>query len=145
MKLRILSIVGAVLMVVTIVTLLFLQSLLANSAVTIALQIAGIVLMVWARMTFGLRSFHLAANPTDGGLVTTGPYRFIRHPVYVAVLLFITGAVIANLSVPSIMLGIVMLVGVALRIYSEEKLLAVNYPDFMGYVAKSKRVIPFIF
>jgi protein-S-isoprenylcysteine O-methyltransferase Ste14 len=34
-----------------------------------------------ARVTFGGRSFHVGANPTEGGLVTKGPYRFVRHPI----------------------------------------------------------------
>jgi protein-S-isoprenylcysteine O-methyltransferase Ste14 len=42
-----------------------------------------------ARVTFGRRSFHAAANPTAGGLVTTGPYRLIRHPIYTAACLFV--------------------------------------------------------
>ena len=45
-----------------------------------------------ARVTFGRRSFHAAANPTAGGLVTTGPYRIIRHPIYTAACLFGWGA-----------------------------------------------------
>ena len=45
--------------------------------------------MVAARITFGRRSFHAAANPTEGGLVTTGPYAYIRHPIYAAILYFV--------------------------------------------------------
>jgi len=45
--------------------------------------------MLWARLTFGGRSFHAGANPTAGGVVTTGPYRFVRHPIYAAILYFL--------------------------------------------------------
>ena len=38
----------------------------------ISAEVASIVLMVWARLTFGLRSLHAAANPSAGGLVTMG-------------------------------------------------------------------------
>jgi hypothetical protein len=40
-------------------------------------------------LTFGARSFHAGANPTDGGVVTAGPYRFFRHPIYAAILYFL--------------------------------------------------------
>ena len=50
-------------------------TLLSPRPAAIALQAIAAVLFVWARATFGLRSFHPAANPTEGGLVTTGPYR----------------------------------------------------------------------
>ena len=55
------------------------------------LQLLGLALMIWARLTFGLRSFRFAANPTQGGLVTKGPYRYIRNPIYAAAWLIITG------------------------------------------------------
>ena len=49
------------------------QSLFARGPAAIAVQILAVILMVWARQTFGLRSFHAAANPTAGNLVTMGP------------------------------------------------------------------------
>jgi protein-S-isoprenylcysteine O-methyltransferase Ste14 len=56
--------------------------------ITITIQVVAALLMVWARLTFGIRSFHGTANPTAGGLVTTGPYRYFRHPIYAAILYF---------------------------------------------------------
>ena len=144
MNLRIISIVGFVLMVVAVLALLALRSLLADLTVTIILQIISVVLMIWARMTFRRRSFHLAANPTEGGLVTSGPYRFIRHPIYASILLFMVAGVISHISLESIILSIVFMIGVVLRIYSEEKLVVLQYPEYTSYAAKTKRIIPFI-
>src|SRR6266516_2249539 len=73
-------------------------ALFSTSAIVIALQIAAVLLFLWARITFGRRSFHLAANPTEGGLVTTGPYRHIRHPIYTALCLFTGAGAAAHLS-----------------------------------------------
>jgi protein-S-isoprenylcysteine O-methyltransferase Ste14 len=144
MSLRIISIAGFVLMAAALITLLSLRSFFANSTTTISLQIAGVVLMVYARVTFGIRSFHLAANPTEGGLVTSGPYHFIRHPIYASVLLFVVAGVISHISAESIILLIVLMTGVTLRIYSEEKLVVLKYPEYSSYAAKTKRIIPFI-
>ena len=55
------------------ISLIMCKSVFANSPLAIAVQIEAALLMIWARLTFGMRSFHLAANPTAGGLVTTGP------------------------------------------------------------------------
>ena len=68
--------------------LLATQVVFSPSPLVLVLPLLGLGLMIWARVAFGRRSFHLAANPTDGGLVTTGPYRFIRHPIYTAVCVF---------------------------------------------------------
>jgi protein-S-isoprenylcysteine O-methyltransferase Ste14 len=61
--------------------------------------------VIWARVAFGRRSFHLAANPTEGGLVTTGPYRLIRHPIYTGVCLVAGAEVLAHLSWKAALLG----------------------------------------
>ena len=65
-------------MVLGLLALIVMRRLLSPSWVVIILQTLGTALMIWARVTFGRRSFHLAANPTEGGLVTTGPYPI--HP-----------------------------------------------------------------
>ena len=78
--------------------LLITRSVFSTSPFIIAPQIAAVALMIWARVTFGCRSFHFAANPTAGGLITTGPYRFIRHPIYTAICLFVAAGAGAHLS-----------------------------------------------
>src|SRR5438445_13851764 len=98
MILRILSLVGYLGMMGGVLALILLRSLFSPLPVVIALQIAGLLLFLWARITFGRRSFHLAANPTEGGLVTTGPYRRIRHPIYTALCLFTGAGTAAHLS-----------------------------------------------
>jgi len=108
-------------------------------------QVVAILLMIWARMTFGHRSFHAVANPTEGGLVTTGPYHYLRHPIYAAVLWFVMSGAAAHLSLESILLALVLVAGAALRIYAEERLVVQRYPEYVAYAARTPRVIPFLF
>src|SRR5262249_46982924 len=86
--LKALSLIGYAGIAAGIVGLLLRQSLFLSSALIISLQVAAVLLFLWARFTFGWRSYHVAANPTAGGLVTSGPYRYIRHPIYAAFCLF---------------------------------------------------------
>src|SRR2546422_11776308 len=65
--------------------LLAMHAVFSPSAWVIAIQVVALLLGVWARVTFGRRSYHVAANPTEGCLVTWGPYRYIRHPIYTAI------------------------------------------------------------
>ena len=125
--------------------LIYTRSLLSPSPVVIAVQLAAVALMVWARVTFGRRSFHAVASPTEGGLVTTGPYRHIRHPIYTAVCLFMVAAVAGNWSWYAAVLGGVVLAGAGVRIFCEEQLLVVRYPAYREYAAKTRRMIPFLF
>src|SRR5262245_36894731 len=93
MSLRKVAVVAASVLVVACVSRLLRRSLVAHRPVPIAVQVAAGALMLWARLTFRVRSFHAGADPTPGGLVTTGPYRFVRHPIYTAILLFVWAGV----------------------------------------------------
>jgi protein-S-isoprenylcysteine O-methyltransferase Ste14 len=132
-------------LVLAIVGLYYTHSLLGQGPVSIGLQVAAILLMIWARVTFGLRSFHFEANPTEGGLVTTGPYRYIRHPIYAAALLFVWTGVAVSLSPLSVTLGLVATAMLALRMALEERLVRRRYPEYDDYARRTKRVIPFLF
>src|SRR5579871_615395 len=98
---RALSTFAFLALVVCVWLLLFTHSLFGSGPLTIGVQVAAAGLMIWARLTFGRRSFHAAADPTAGGLVTTGPYRWLRHPIYAAVFWFIWAGVFAHPSVLS--------------------------------------------
>jgi protein-S-isoprenylcysteine O-methyltransferase Ste14 len=143
--LKLVSILGYLTMVVGLVALLLTHRVFSFSPFVIAPQIAGVALMIWARITFGRRSFHLAANPTKGGLVTTGPYHFIRHPIYTGVCLFVTAGAIAHLSWLTFFLCALVWGGSLLRIYCEERLILTSYPAYQLYAAKTPRMIPFVF
>lgn len=144
MDLKNVSVLGYVIVVVAGLFLVLRDSLFAVGVVGIAVQILAVFLMVWARVAFGGRSFHFAANPTEGGLITSGPYSFLRHPIYAAVLYFIWAGILSHLSVVDIALGIIVTAGLALRIYTEEKLVVRRYPEYLTYAARTKRVIPFV-
>lgn len=134
-----------VVLVLTIVGLVYTRSLLARGPVAIGLQVAAVLLMVWARIAFGIRSFHYAANPTEGGLVTAGPYRFLRHPIYAAILLFLWAGIATNLSPASVALGLVATAMLSLRMVFEESLVRQRYPEYADYARRTKRVVPFLF
>jgi protein-S-isoprenylcysteine O-methyltransferase Ste14 len=120
------------------------QSIFGTGPVTIALQIAAALLMLWARFTFGLRSFHGTANPTEGGLVTNGPYKYLRHPIYAAILYFFCGALAAHFSLINAALAVLAAGMLFTRMLAEEALLAQAYPNYVEYSKKTKRIIPFV-
>lgn len=142
--LRLQSVLAFALMVTGLVWLILRDELVARSPAAMAVQAAAVLLMIAARITFGRRSFHAAANPTAGGLVTSGPYRFWRHPIYAAVLYFVWSTALAHRSASAVTAALLVTIGAAVRMYAEETLLVKTYPDYAAYRARTARVIPFV-
>lgn len=138
----VLAFLGAV---VCLVWLAFQRALLGTGPVTIAIQAAACLLMIWARLTFGLRSFHAAANPTAGGLVTRGPYRFLRHPIYSAILYFVWAGIAAHPARATILVGLLASALLGVRMLAEEQLLLERYPEYAEYARRTPRILPFLF
>ncbi len=139
------SVIGLLMAVAALAALILQRSLFAVGVIAVTVQVLAALLMVWARLTFRLRSFHAAANPTEGGLVTSGPYRFLRHPIYAAVLYFTWAGVLTHPSVNSVAIGILASAGLAIRMVAEERLVTERYPEYAAYAASTKRIIPFVF
>jgi len=143
--LRTISVLSLLLMVGGLLGLIATDSLLSPAPAVIVPQVAAFALMVWARLTLGIRSFHVAADPTEGGLVTSGPYRFLRHPIYAAVCLFVFAGALAHLSMVALGMALLVLLGAVGRILCEERLLRQRYPEYAVYAAKTKRMVPLVF
>ena len=143
--LKVISILGLVVMIGALIGLYEIGVLFTAQPLAIASQLAAVASMVWARVTFGRRSFHAAANPTAGGLVTTGPYRIIRHPIYTAACLFGWGPILVHWSLVSVALGILLLLGVLMRMICEERLVKQKYPEYAEYAKVTKRMVPYLF
>jgi protein-S-isoprenylcysteine O-methyltransferase Ste14 len=144
MNLRSVSLAATAVLSVAVVSLLFRRSLFAHGPIGIGFQVLAAAVMLWARMTFGGRSFHAGANPTAGGLVTNGPYRFVRHPIYAAILLFVWVGIASQGSLLSVLTGIVATAATAVRIGAEERLVESSYPEYADYARRTKRLIPFV-
>ena len=140
-----LSMLGFLLAAAALLGLLYVHHLFATNPYLLAVQAAAVLLMIWARKTFGLRSFHAAASASKGGLVTTGPYRYWRHPIYASIIYFVwAGQVQAPGAVPLALAATVTL-GLFARMLIEERFLTQAYPEYPEYAKKAKRLIPFVY
>lgn len=132
-------------MVVAIAGLYYAGALFARRPALIAVQIAAFLLMIAARVTFGRRSFHADANPTAGGVVSTGPYGYVRHPIYAAVIYFVWAGALDHASWVDAALAGLLTVGAFIRMSIEERMLVERYPEYGAYKARVRRIMPFVY
>jgi isoprenylcysteine carboxyl methyltransferase (ICMT) family protein YpbQ len=100
------------------------------------ISLIGVGLSIWALLSLG-KSFDV--SPADRGLVKRGPYRLVRHPMYLGELISIFSLVILDLSVRNILLTLALLISMIARINWEEKIIG-GYSDYSNEVRG--RLIP---
>ena len=104
----------------------------------------GIALAVWARLHLGRNWGMPMSQRAEPELVTSGPYRFVRHPIYSGLLTAMLGTALVN----NLLGLIVVAVLVAYFYYSgivEERNLAATFPKaYPEYKSSTKMIIPFL-
>jgi protein-S-isoprenylcysteine O-methyltransferase Ste14 len=107
--------------------------------------LSGLSLAIWARVYLGRNWGMPMTQKQNAELVTTGPYQYIRHPIYSGILVAMLGAAIAS----SLFWLTIFAITAVYFIYSatvEEKLMMKLFPKvYPTYKRKTKMLVPFIF
>lgn len=112
---------------------------LALFATGIALQAAA----MWA-----LRGFYTVrlGMQTEHRLVTSGPYRLVRHPGYLSYILSMTGIGLALSSLLGLGLVVLVMPFLLWRIQREEEMLVAEFGEqYRTYMQQTKRLIPLVY
>ena len=103
------------------------------------LIILGTILSVYCIRRLG-KSFSIMATARE--LVTEGPYKIIRHPLYGAEVVTITGMVIGHWSPVAAVLGLVWLALQIRRVQHEERILRDSFPEYSDYARRVPMLLP---
>jgi protein-S-isoprenylcysteine O-methyltransferase Ste14 len=105
----------------------------------------GLLLAIWSRQALGGNWSSEVAFKQGHELVKTGPYRFVRHPIYTGLLLMCLGTGVEVGQLHS-WLGIPLLgVGFWIKLKQEETLLLLHFPnEYPAYRKQVKALVPFV-
>lgn len=117
---------------------------IAASGLAIATAISSVWLIMMALKTLG-KEWSLTARLVEGHkLATSGPYAYVRHPIYTGMLgmLLATGLAISHWAALLVALAI-FFIGTMIRVRSEEKLLREAFGEqFENYVQRVPAIVP---
>ncbi|WP_220100745.1 methyltransferase family protein [Chitinophaga oryzae] len=114
-------------------------------ATGVLLCIAGIGLCIWSRLLLGVNWSGGVAAKRDHELVTKGPYRVVRHPIYTGFLMALTGTSLVTGGGAAIVVTVVCALGLYLKITREETLLNELFPGaYAAYRQRTRKLIPFL-
>jgi protein-S-isoprenylcysteine O-methyltransferase Ste14 len=104
----------------------------------------GLALAVWARVHLGRNWGMPMSEKLEPELVTSGPYRLIRHPIYTGILLAMLGTSLAA----DVYWLVPFVVTAGYFVHSahvEERSLEASFPaDYANYRKRTKMLIPFL-
>jgi protein-S-isoprenylcysteine O-methyltransferase Ste14 len=103
--------------------------------------VAGVALRAWAIHELGRQYSHRVVRISEGGLISSGPYRVLRHPAYAGMLLANIGFAVYFSSPASIAALTLLVAAVLWRIRIEEGVLTES-PQYRAFANTRHRIVP---
>ncbi|MGA9529165.1 MAG: isoprenylcysteine carboxylmethyltransferase family protein [Terriglobales bacterium] len=97
--------------------------------VGVALTALGVALAIWARWNLGRNWSDKVVLKVDHELIRSGPYRYLRHPIYTGILLGVAGTVVTVGEVRGLLALILLAASYYVKATREEKILAANFGE----------------
>jgi protein-S-isoprenylcysteine O-methyltransferase Ste14 len=143
---RITSILLVTLQFVFILILLLGAPLRNIPALGYVFIILSILLVLWAVIAMQKSKLRILPEPSvHAVLITNGPYRFIRHPMYTAILLASIGLLVLQFTWIRLAIAIALAIVLLVKLFWEEQMLSRKFEMYEQYTKSTYRLIPFIF
>jgi protein-S-isoprenylcysteine O-methyltransferase Ste14 len=105
----------------------------------------GLAVAVWARRAIGPNWSILVTLKRGHELVTDGPYRYVRHPIYSAILAMFLASALAVGRLGAFVGFVLCFAGFWIKLRQEEALLLRHFPsDYAAYRTRVKALLPFV-
>jgi protein-S-isoprenylcysteine O-methyltransferase Ste14 len=116
-----------------------------TSLLSVALSFIGLAICIWARFVLGRNWSSVVVVKKDHELIQSGPYRFVRHPIYTGMIMMFLANVLLSGRMGSLFGLICFVASFYLKLLREEKMMMAEFPNqYPNYCRRVRRLIPFI-
>jgi protein-S-isoprenylcysteine O-methyltransferase Ste14 len=112
------------------------------AGVVLAGELVAVIFSAWLFVSVFFLGHCFGVLPEARGLVTAGPYRIVRHPVYLGEIGACVGLAIAAPSLQNAVALTAVVVGQGVRMRLEERALTHAFADYAEYAARTPRLVP---
>ncbi len=117
-----------------------------QSIIGLALFIIGLIIMIVGQVTLWRNYSGTVVIRVDHQLITHGIYRFTRNPMYLGLIMVVTGLPVFAASMYGFLISLILIPIILNRIRLEEELLTEEFQDaYQKYKETTKKLIPFIY
>ena len=105
----------------------------------------GVSFSIWARRQLGANWSGVPSLKKGHTLITSGPYSFVRHPIYTGLLFGVIGSALVLGTLASLIVISLTIIMVLIRIPQEEGLMKGEFGDaYIDYQKRAKAIIPWL-
>lgn len=110
------------------------------------LLFVSMIIGTWALINLAKSKFSVLPVPREKAiLVTSGIYKWIRHPMYTALIVYAVGIAGNHCDLFLCLMMVILISVLMVKIAWEEKWLAAKFPEYSTYAKKSRRLVPFLY
>ncbi len=112
----------------------------------LVIQVLGFVIAIWGMLTMRFGNFNIQPEVKSSTLITKGPYKVIRNPMYTGLFLIFFPMVFNDFNLINLLVFNALMITLILKIFSEEQFLVQCFGvEYLNYKKRTFRLFPYIF
>jgi len=114
--------------------------------VGLVLGVVSVLFLYWSARELGEAYSYTVEVQEDQGLVTSGPYALVRHPIYTGTVLFLFAQGLVSDNWLFFVILVLLVPYLLVRIGREEEMLVGEFGDrYREYMRRSKKLVPYVY